>query len=123
MQLSTSKRHTNAKNIRGKCNVKDKSNYWIHRTDEETSAEFMDKAIYSRTQTESSGTTSKMSSFGIVALALSIASLFFLPVILGSIGAIIGIFATRVDSKVMGIAAIVIGVFSVFAGLLVYPFF
>ena len=121
--LLTSKRNPKPRNIRGKFNVQDESVYWIHHTDEETSAEFINPAAYKRNQTGEGSATSKLSTFGIVALVLSIASLFFLPVILGIAGIIVGIFATKADSKVMGIAAIVIGVFSAIAGLLVYPFF
>ncbi|OCA86412.1 DUF308 domain-containing protein [Pradoshia sp. D12] len=123
MLLSASKRHWNARNKRDKFKnevVCQKLNYH-----EETGAEFMDSAEYRRhSQTGNNNkTTSKASSFGIVALALSIASLFFMPVIFGTIGIVAGIFAMKTESRMMGIAAIVIGVFSVVAGLLVYPFF
>jgi hypothetical protein len=116
--LSASKRHWNARNKRDKF----KNESLCQGFNEETSAEFIDSRKYSGKQPENKA-ASKVSSFGIVALALSIASLFFMPVIFGTIGIVAGIFAMKTESRMMGIAAIVIGVFSVVAGLLVYPFF
>ena len=116
--MSASRIHAKEKNKKNKYNSKTESDYQLPNTDEETSAEFIDPTEYAGT----TGTSTR-NSVGIVALVLSIASLFLLPVILGILGILVGIFATKADSRIMGIAAIVIGVFSVFAGLLVYPFF
>lgn len=124
MLLSASKRHWNARNKRDKFKNEDVCQKLNYR--EETGAEFMDSTEYrrqSQTENNNNKTTSKASGFGIVALALSIASLFFMPVVFGTIGIVAGIFAMKTESRMMGIAAIVIGVFSVVAGLLVYPFF
>lgn len=93
-------------------------------SNEEASAEFIDPAEYRRIHRKDGNmATSNVNSFGILALGLSIASLFILPVIFGTGGIIVGIFATKTESRIMGIAAIVIGVFSVIAGLMIYPFF
>ena len=116
--MSASRIHAKEKNRKNKYNSKRENQ--LQNTDVETSAEFIDPAEYNRAETTG---TSTRNSVGIVALVLSIASLFILPVILGILGILVGIFATKADSRIMGIAAIVIGVFSVFAGLLVYPFF
>ena len=118
--MSASRIHAKEKNKKNKYNPKTESDYQLRNTDVETSAEFIDPAEYNRAGTTG---TSTRNSVGIVALVLSIASLFILPVILGILGILVGLFATKADSRIMGIAAIVIGVFSVFAGLLVYPFF
>ena len=125
MRFSTWKRQANAENKEDNVNDNYKSAYEMLIMDEETSAEFINPAKYKRSQIKKEGIeTRTRNSFGIFALLFSIASLFFLPVILGFIGIIVGIFATKADSKkTMGIAAIIIGVFSVFAGLMVYPFF
>ena len=114
--MSASRIHN--KNKKNKYNSKRENQ--LHNTDVETSSEFIDSAEYNRTETTD---TSTRNSVGIVALVLSIASLFIWPVILGILGILVGTFATKADSRIMGIAAIVIGVFSVLAGLLVYPFF
>ena len=115
--MSASRIHAKVKNKKNNYNPKTESDDQVHNIDVETSAEFIEPAEYNRAG------TSTRNSVGIVALVLSIASLFLLPVILGILGILVGIFATKADSRIMGIAAIVIGVFSVFAGLLVYPFF
>ncbi len=121
--MSASKRHWNARNKREKFKIECVDQ--AHNYKEETGAEFMSSAEYRRRDKTENNTmaASKGNIFGIVALVLSIASLFFMPVVFGTIGIIAGVFATKTESRVMGIAAIVIGVFSVAAGLLVYPFF
>lgn len=122
--MSTSKRHTSAQYNRNSMNGNNESAYQKLNCNEETSAEFIHPAEYRHSHKEDGNVATKtVSSFGILALALSIASLFILPVIFGTVGIVVGIFATKADSRFMGIAAIVIGGFSVIAGLLVYPFF
>lgn len=60
---------------------------------------------------------------GWLALALSIISLFVLPVFLGAVGIIVGFIARRRGSESLGSWAIGIGIVSVLLGLFVLPFF
>lgn len=60
---------------------------------------------------------------GILALALSIISLFFLPVILGAAGIIVGFIARRRGATATGSWAIGIGIVSIILGIFIMPFF
>lgn len=60
---------------------------------------------------------------GYIAILLSIISLFLYPVIFGLIGFLTGITALKRRIRILGIPAVMIGLFSVLAGLFVYPFF
>ncbi|RBW70535.1 DUF308 domain-containing protein [Bacillus taeanensis] len=60
---------------------------------------------------------------GMIAIALSILSLFFLPVLLGSIGLIVGFIARRRGARSLGNWAIGIGAASVIISLFFAPFF
>ncbi len=60
---------------------------------------------------------------GYVAILLSIISLFLYPVIFGLMGFMAGISALKRRIRFLGIPAVMIGLFSVLAGLFVYPFF
>ncbi|WP_231889897.1 MULTISPECIES: DUF308 domain-containing protein [Bacillaceae] len=62
-------------------------------------------------------------STGYIAIALSVISLFLLPVILGAVGIIVGFVARRKGAKTLGAWAIGIGAVSVILGLFVTPFF
>lgn len=57
------------------------------------------------------------------ALALSVLSLFFLPVILGAAGIILGFVARRRNAETLGAWSIGIGVVSIIIGIFVLPFF
>ncbi|WP_455662404.1 hypothetical protein [Pradoshia sp.] len=60
---------------------------------------------------------------GYVAILLSIISLFLYPVIFGLMGFMAGVTALKRRIRLLGIPAVLIGLFSVLAGLFVYPFF
>ncbi|WP_430696681.1 DUF4190 domain-containing protein [Metabacillus mangrovi] len=60
---------------------------------------------------------------GYIAIALSVISLFLLPVILGAAGLIVGFVARRKGAKTLGSWAIGIGAVSLILGLFVTPFF
>ncbi len=60
---------------------------------------------------------------GGLALALSILSLFVLPIVLGAAGIIIGFIARRRGATTLGAWAIGIGVISIIVGLFILPFF
>ncbi|WP_273129893.1 DUF4190 domain-containing protein [Bacillus weihaiensis] len=60
---------------------------------------------------------------GFLALALSIISLFILPVILGAAGIIVGFIARRRGAKATGAWAIGIGAASIVLGIFITPFF
>jgi hypothetical protein len=60
---------------------------------------------------------------GYLALALSIISLFILPVILGAAGVIVGFIARRRGATTLGAWAIGIGIVSIILGIFITPFF
>lgn len=60
---------------------------------------------------------------GWLALALSIISLFVMPVIMGAAGIIIGFIARRRGATGLGAWAIGIGVISIVVGIFILPFF
>ncbi|KPL58583.1 MULTISPECIES: DUF4190 domain-containing protein [Bacillaceae] len=60
---------------------------------------------------------------GYSALALSILSLFILPVIMGAAGIVLGFVARRRGAEMLGAWAIGIGAVSIIVGLFVLPFF
>lgn len=57
------------------------------------------------------------------ALILSILSLFFLPVLLGAAGVILGFIARRRGASTLGAWAIGIGIVSIVIGVFILPFF
>ncbi|MEC0664697.1 DUF4190 domain-containing protein [Priestia flexa] len=61
--------------------------------------------------------------YGRFALILSILSLFFLPIILGAAGIILGFIARRKGAYTLGAWAIGIGIVSIIVGTFVLPFF
>ncbi|MBY6035474.1 DUF4190 domain-containing protein [Fictibacillus nanhaiensis] len=60
---------------------------------------------------------------GVIALILSVLSLFILPVLLGAAGIIVGFVARRQGAKMLGNWAIGIGIVSVIISLFFAPFF
>ncbi|MDQ0205572.1 DUF4190 domain-containing protein [Alkalicoccobacillus murimartini] len=68
-------------------------------------------------QDESVGSLMNGRALGTFSITLAILSLFFLPLLLGSAGIIVGFIAQRGDSKVMGRWAIGIGVVSIITSL------
>ncbi|MFC3882938.1 DUF4190 domain-containing protein [Bacillus songklensis] len=61
--------------------------------------------------------------YGILALVLSILSLFFMPVLLGAAGVILGFIARRRGANSLGAWAIGIGIVSIVIGVFILPFF
>ncbi|TYR82392.1 DUF4190 domain-containing protein [Priestia megaterium] len=61
--------------------------------------------------------------YGRFALVLSILSLFFLPIILGAAGIILGFIARRRGAYTLGAWAIGIGAVSIIMGTFILPFF
>nr|WP_257345980.1 DUF308 domain-containing protein [Pseudalkalibacillus decolorationis] len=74
------------------------------------------------TSTEDANTTEGRG-IGIFAIALSIVSLFFLPVLLGAAGIIVGFFARRRGATSLGSWAIGLGIASIVISLIFAPFF
>lgn len=70
-------------------------------------------------ETQEEGNTA----LGWTALVLSIVSLFFLPVLAGTIGVVTGFFAARNGARSLGTWAIAIGLFSIVLNLFIAPFF
>ena len=68
-------------------------------------------------------TTTSGRVLGYSALALSILSLFILPVIMGAAGIVLGFVARRRGAEMLGAWAIGIGAVSIIVGLFVLPFF
>ncbi|MBM7701507.1 DUF4190 domain-containing protein [Metabacillus iocasae] len=61
--------------------------------------------------------------YGRLALILSILSLFFLPIILGAAGIVLGFIARRKGAKTLGSWSIGIGIVSILIGTFILPFF
>ncbi|MBM7584695.1 lipopolysaccharide export LptBFGC system permease protein LptF [Bacillus pakistanensis] len=76
---------------------------------------------YERDSSEETNTSGRV--LGYSALALSILSLFFLPILLGAAGIVLGFVARRRGSEMLGAWAIGIGVVSIIIGIFVLPFF
>ncbi|MGM7702011.1 DUF4190 domain-containing protein [Pseudalkalibacillus sp. Hm43] len=60
---------------------------------------------------------------GYFALALSVLSLFFLPILLGAAGIIVGFFARRRGARTLANWAIGLGIASIVVSLIFVPFF
>lgn len=67
--------------------------------------------------------TDNSRTMGYVGLALSVISLFVLPVLLGAAGIVVGFMARRRGALTLGSWAIGIGIVSVVLGMFVLPFF
>ncbi|MCA1054851.1 DUF4190 domain-containing protein [Rossellomorea aquimaris] len=96
-----------------------------HDFKEETAAEIAAPVNVSHDfeeDTEEETTTSGRV-LGYSALALSILSLFILPVIMGAAGIVLGFVARRRGAETLGSWAIGVGAVSIIIGLFVLPFF
>ncbi|CAH0142092.1 hypothetical protein SRABI96_00504 [Peribacillus sp. Bi96] len=100
-----------------------------NRYHEETSAEIsppLQNRRYKDDETvgavDSGDVASRGRAIGVIALIISIVSLFMMPFILGIVGIIVGIFARSRGSH-MGTWAIVIGAVSIIVGIFILPFF
>lgn len=89
---------------------------------EETAAEIAAPSPVIRRRGSEEESTTEGRGLGYSALALSILSLFILPVILGAAGIILGFVARRRGSS-LGSWAIGIGTISILVGLFILPFF
>ncbi|WP_246861091.1 hypothetical protein [Bacillus sp. REN3] len=89
---------------------------------EETAAEIATPAPAERRRASDDDTTTDGRGLGYSALALSILSLFILPVLFGAAGIVLGIAARR-RGAALGSWAIGIGTISILIGLFILPFF
>jgi hypothetical protein len=95
---------------------------------EETSAEIAAPTTLNRTFTPNrtrtdSETATAGKGIGYAALALSILSLFVLPILFGAVGIILGFVARRRGAEGLGSWAIGIGAISIIVGMFILPFF
>ncbi len=92
---------------------------------EETSAEIAAPGVYNRSanRDEENETAAAGRGVGYAALALSILSLFVLPVLFGATGIVLGFIARRRGSESLGGWAIAIGAISIIVGMFILPFF
>lgn len=92
---------------------------------EETAAEIAAPvpAIRRRSFDDLRGRSTGGTTTGYVALALSVLSLFFLPLLFGAAGIVLGIVARRSGAEGLGAWAIGIGAVSLVIGIFVLPFF
>jgi hypothetical protein len=92
---------------------------------EETSAEIAAPGVYDRAvdREEENETATAGRGVGYAALALSILSLFVLPVLFGATGIVLGFIARRRGSETLGNWAIGIGAISIIVGMFILPFF
>lgn len=105
----------------------DKDHYGTADFTEETSAELaapisFDRSLNSKDERERESVTAGRG-VGIAALALSILSLFVLPVLFGATGIVLGFVARRRGATTLGSWAIGIGVVSIIVGMFILPFF
>ncbi|CAH0347017.1 hypothetical protein BCI9360_03390 [Bacillus sp. CECT 9360] len=100
-----------------------------NRYHEETSAELAVPQRLNRSDTagsdgenesevRNSGTT-----FGLSGLALSVLSLFIMPILLGAAGIVLGFVARRRGANTLGAWAIGVGAVSIIVGIFILPFF
>lgn len=91
------------------------------RGDEETAAE-LTADDYRRSVTVDDDAEKANTSVGWIALALSIASFFWAPILLGGAGIIVGFMARNRDANTLGNIAIVAGAASILITLFILPF-
>jgi hypothetical protein len=95
---------------------------------EETSAEIaapvtFDTGIATERDTDRGDTQTGGKGIGFTALALSIISLFVLPILFGAAGIILGFVARRRGAEGLGSWAIGIGAIAIVVGIFILPFF
>jgi hypothetical protein len=107
--------------------IGDKDQYGTADFTEETSAELAAPISYdrriSRTDERDRESVTAGKGVGIAALALSILSLFVLPILFGATGIVLGFVARRRGATALGSWAIGIGVVSIIVGMFILPFF
>jgi len=99
-------------------------------TKEETAAEIAAPVPLIRPKREAQTTTGTNhravaggTGLGTLALALSILSLFVMPILFGAIGIVLGFIARRRGAQSLGAWAIGIGIVSIIVGMFILPFF
>ncbi|MDY0408455.1 DUF4190 domain-containing protein [Virgibacillus soli] len=90
--------------------------------DEETAAELSAVDLHDHRESRVDDGTNVNQSVGWVALALSIISFFWLPVIMGAAGIIVGIVARNRHAETLGNIAIGAGIVSIVLSLFIRPF-
>jgi hypothetical protein len=94
---------------------------FMEETSAEITAPYRDNANRADNRATEDATAGR--GIGWLALALSIISLFVLPVLLGAAGIILGFIARRRGAEGLGAWAIGIGVVSIIVGVFILPFF
>lgn len=100
----------------------------LSRTDEETAAEIAAPVpVFRDRDRENTEHTNERAAggagLGTLALALSILSLFVLPILFGAAGIVLGFVARRRGAEGLGAWAIGIGAVSIIIGIFILPFF
>jgi hypothetical protein len=90
---------------------------------EETAAEIAAPVPVIRRRERDDLRTEGSASIGYIALALSILSLFVMPILLGAAGIVLGFIARRRGAEGLGAWAIGIGAVSMIIGIFIIPFF
>ncbi len=92
---------------------------------EETAAEIAAPipAVSERDRNDNRERAAGWSGMGTIALALSILSLFVMPILFGAAGIVLGFVARRRGAEGLGAWAIGIGVVSIIVGIFILPFF
>ncbi|GIO27561.1 hypothetical protein [Ornithinibacillus bavariensis] len=94
---------------------------YYSRRDEETAAE-LTADDYRRSVAVDDDTEQASSAMGWIALALSIASFFWAPILLGGAGIIVGFIARNRNANTLGNIAIAAGAISILITLFILPF-
>ncbi|WP_442785802.1 hypothetical protein [Lentibacillus sp. Marseille-P4043] len=92
------------------------------KNDEETAAELTADDLDTPSGIGDDDDTNVNSTYGWIALALSIVSFFWLPIILGGAGIIIGFIARSRGANTLGNTAIIAGAVSIIISLFILPF-
>ena len=92
--------------------------------DEEVAAELTEPAIENSKQMNPNREerTNAISSYGWIALALSVLSFFIMPILLGAAGIVLGFVARTRNAVLLGNTAIIIGATSIIIRLFIIPF-
>ncbi|MGY0692904.1 hypothetical protein ACW2QC_08945 [Virgibacillus sp. FSP13] len=92
------------------------------KNDEETAAEMTADDLDTPSRIEDDDDTNVNSMYGWIALALSVVSFFWLPIILGGAGIIVGFIARSRGANTLGNTAIIAGAVSIIISLFILPF-
>lgn len=84
---------------------------------EETASEFVDEEVRPEVRND----TEIQSMYGWIAIALSVLSFFWIPLLFAGAGIILGFMARNRDAAILGNTAIVIGILSILIRLFILP--